>query len=99
MIEAIIYTLTDLDDINGVELYINGELLKYIPHTNKNLPTILTKDYGINKKYEISSNKDINKVKKDKEEISKDVDIIYQLTNHFICIVPLHLCIFYFFQR
>ena len=62
MIEAIIYTLTDLDDINGVELYINGELLKYIPHTNKNLPTILTKDYGINKKYEISSNKDINKV-------------------------------------
>ena len=44
------------------ELYINGELLKYIPHTNKNLPTILTKDYGINKKYEISSNKDINKV-------------------------------------
>ena len=62
MIEAITYTLTDLDDINGVELYINGELLKYIPHTNKNLPTILTKDYGINKKYEISSNKDINKV-------------------------------------
>ena len=60
MIEAITFTLTEIDDINGVEIYVEGELLKYI--TNNNFPTILTKDIGINKKYEITSNKDISKV-------------------------------------
>lgn len=61
MIESITYTLTDIDDINGVEIYVEGKLLKYIVN-NKNLPTILTKDIGINKKYEITSNKNISKI-------------------------------------
>lgn len=60
MVEALTFTLTDIDDINGVELYIENELLKYI--SNNKLPTILTKDIGINKKYELTSNKDISKI-------------------------------------
>ena len=44
--------------ILGIEIYVDGSLLKYVPHTNKQLPAILTKDFGINKTYEISSNKD-----------------------------------------
>jgi len=60
MIEALTFTLTEIDDINGVELYVEKELLKYI--SNNKLPTILTKDIGINKKYELTSNKDISKV-------------------------------------
>ena len=60
MVEALTFTLTEIDDINGIELYIEQELLKYI--SNNKLPTILTKDIGINKKYELTNNKDINKV-------------------------------------
>ncbi len=61
MIEAIVYTITD-EEILGIEIYVDGSLLKYVPHTNKQLPAILTKDFGINKTYEISSNKDIVKL-------------------------------------
>ena len=61
MVEAITYTLTEIDDINGVEIYVEGELLKYVSNM-KNIPTILTKDIGINKKYEITSNNNISKI-------------------------------------
>lgn len=61
MVEAITYTLTEIDDINGVEIYVEGELLKYVSNL-KNIPTILTKDIGINKKYEITSNNNISKI-------------------------------------
>lgn len=60
IVEAITYTLTDVNDINGVEIYVEGELLKYV--SNMNIPTILTKNIGINKKYEITSNNNINKI-------------------------------------
>lgn len=62
MIEAIIYSLSEFDNLIGIELTVENELLKYVPNTNKELPTILTKDFGINKIYNITSNKDINKV-------------------------------------
>lgn len=61
MIEAIIYTITD-ENILGIEIYVDGKLLKYVPHTKKELPVILTKDFGINKKYEINSTNDIVKI-------------------------------------
>lgn len=61
MIEAIIYTIAD-ENILGVEIYVDGQLLKYVPHTKKALPTILTKDFGINKTYEVVGTKDINKI-------------------------------------
>lgn len=62
MLEAIIYTLTEFDDVLGIEIYVENQLLEYIPNTNKKTPTILTKDFGINKVYDINNNKDINKV-------------------------------------
>ncbi len=62
MIEAIIYSLSDFDNLMGIEIYVDKTLLKYVPNTNKKLPTMLTKDFGINKVYNITSNKDINKV-------------------------------------
>ena len=61
MIEAIVYTITD-DSILGIEIYAGGNMLKYVPHTTKELPTILTKNIGINKSYEIDRNSDIKKV-------------------------------------
>lgn len=61
MIEAIVYTVTD-DNILGIEIYVNGQMLKYVPNTKKVLPTILTKDIGINKSYDINASNDISKV-------------------------------------
>ncbi len=61
MIESIVYTITD-DSILGIEIYAGGNMLKYVPNTTKELPTILTKDIGINKSYEIDRNSDIKKV-------------------------------------
>ena len=61
MIEAIVYTITD-ENILGIEIYVDGKLLKYVPHTKKELPVVLTKDFGINKKYEINNTNDIVKV-------------------------------------
>lgn len=61
MIEAIVYTITE-EDVLGIEIYVENSLLQYVPHTKKKLPAILTRDFGINKTYEISSNKDIVKV-------------------------------------
>ena len=47
MLEAIIYTLSELQDIDGIEIYVLDKLLDYIPNTKKKLPTILTKEIGI----------------------------------------------------
>ena len=61
MVEAITYTLTDIKGINGVELYVDNKIVKYIPNTTTSLPTILTKDIGINKVYEINDTANIKK--------------------------------------
>lgn len=61
MIEAIVYTITN-ENILGVEIYVNGSMLKYVPHTKKELPAVLTKDIGINKTYEIFKSNDISKI-------------------------------------
>lgn len=62
MIESIIYTIFENTDSLGVEISVEGVLLKYLPKTMDSLPTILTKSYGINKSYDIDSYDDINKV-------------------------------------
>ncbi len=61
LIEAIVYTLTS-NNINGVEIYVENALLKFIPNTSIKLPTVLTKELGINKVYDISDSSNINKV-------------------------------------
>lgn len=62
VIEAIIYTLTSIDNVDKVIIYVEGKILTKLPKTKINLPSILDRNYGINKKYNLSSYKDINKV-------------------------------------
>ncbi len=62
VIEAIIYTLTSIDNVDKVIIYVDGKILTKLPKTKINLPSILDRNYGINKKYNLSSYKDINKV-------------------------------------
>lgn len=59
MIESIIYTLTSIEGINKVIIKVDGELLERLPYSKKILPTVLDKEYGINKTYELVSLNDI----------------------------------------
>ena len=59
LIEALTYTLTSIVGIDKIEIYINGAKLTKLPNSKKALPEYLDKEYGINKKYELTSLNDI----------------------------------------
>jgi len=61
MLEAIVYSLTSVDEVKGILIYVEGELLTVLPKSKTNLPTILTRDIGINKVYDITDTKNITK--------------------------------------
>lgn len=60
LIEAVTYTLTSINGIDKIDLYVDGKKLEYLPNSKKKLPTLLDKEYGINKQYELSSLTDID---------------------------------------
>ena len=55
MIEAIIFTLTENNDYRNIVISVEGSILDKLPNSKKTLPTPLTRKYGINKKYDITS--------------------------------------------
>ena len=61
IIEAIVYTLTSIKDVEYVIIYMEGEILTTLPKSKKTLPSTLTRDFGINKEYNLNSTKNINK--------------------------------------
>ena len=61
IIEDIVYTLTSIKDIKYVIIYTNGEILTKLPKNNITIPATLDRNFGINKEYNITSNKDIKK--------------------------------------
>lgn len=62
MLEAIIYSLTEIKDIKGIIIFVEGESLNTLPNSKKTLPNILDRSYGINKVYDINSLKEIDKI-------------------------------------
>ena len=62
MIEAIVYTLTSIDDVNKVIIYVDGEILTKLPKTKANLPSTLDRSFGINKEYDFTKTTSINEV-------------------------------------
>ncbi len=70
MIEAITYTLTSIEEVKGVIIFVNGEVLTRLPQSKVTLPSVLSRDFGINKTYDIHSSSDINSV------------VIYYLNKH-----------------
>lgn len=60
-LEALIYTLTSLDNINSITLLVEGNILTRLPNSKEILPNPLDRTYGINKKYDINSIKDTTK--------------------------------------
>lgn len=61
IIEALTYTLTEIDDIKGIMIFIEGELLTQLPQTKITLPSTLDRSYGINKEYNITNKNNITK--------------------------------------
>lgn len=62
MIEAIVYTITTLEEVDKVIIYVEGDILTKLPQTGINLPSTLDRSFGINKTNKLTSTKDINQV-------------------------------------
>ncbi len=61
MIEAIVYTLTEIEGVEEIMLFVEGNKLETLPETNIKLPNTLNRTYGINKIYDITNLKDLTK--------------------------------------
>ncbi|MCI8466628.1 MAG: GerMN domain-containing protein [Bacilli bacterium] len=75
VIESLIYSLTEIKDVQGLLIYVNGELMTKLPNTNIKLPTTLTRDYGINKIYDLTKIQNVTKTTT--YYVSKYQDFLY----------------------
>lgn len=62
MIEAIIYTVTSIEEVDKLIIYVNGNILSKLPQTKINLPSTLDRNFGINKVYDFTKTNEINQV-------------------------------------
>jgi len=58
LIEAISFTILDLDGVNGLSIYVDGT---NICELDEKIPSVITKDFGINKKYHFKKTDNIVK--------------------------------------
>lgn len=61
LIESLIYTLTEIKEIEKIMIFVEGTKLETLPKSNIKLPNTLDRNYGINKVYDITSLKDLTK--------------------------------------
>ena len=61
MLEAIIYSLTEINSVKKIKILVEGQSLTNLPNSNKKIPELLDKNYGINKIYNLDSIKDTSK--------------------------------------
>ena len=62
MIEALVYTLTSIDKVDKIIIYVEGDILTKLPKTKIILPSTLDKTFGINKNFNLTSTKNITDV-------------------------------------
>lgn len=62
MLTAIVYSIMDCGDYEGVSILVEGENLEEYPNSKEKIPPILDKSIGINTVYDITSRDNINKV-------------------------------------
>ncbi|MBQ6686970.1 MAG: GerMN domain-containing protein [Bacilli bacterium] len=62
MLEAIIYSLTEIEEIESIMIFIDGEKLTKLPNNNNLLPNVLDRSFGINKIYDLTSFKNVNSI-------------------------------------
>lgn len=60
IVESISFSILELEGVNGVVIYVEGDnISRLFP---KNIPDIITKEYGINKRIELKNFIDISKI-------------------------------------
>ena len=62
LIESIVYSITELDNINKVNITVDGNPLETYPNTSNKMTLPLTRDIGINKEYTYNSLNNLTKV-------------------------------------
>ena len=62
IIEAIVYTLTSINEVKNIIIYIENQILDYLPKSKKYIPTNLTRKFGINKIYDITNIHNLDEV-------------------------------------
>ena len=55
MIESIVYSITSLDNIKYVSIYVEGNILDMLPNSKIKLNTVLDRSIGINKEFNIDN--------------------------------------------
>ncbi len=55
MLSAIIYSLTDIDGIEKLTIFVEDAILLELPHSKMKLPTTLDRSFGINKIYDLTN--------------------------------------------
>ncbi len=61
LIEALVYTLTEINEVKEIMIFIENTKLDKLPQSKINLPLTLTRDFGINKIYDLTNLKDTSK--------------------------------------
>ena len=62
MISSIVYSIMELDNIEGVKISVEGKSLDKYPNSGGKLPSVLDKNIGINERVNITSRENIQKV-------------------------------------
>lgn len=62
MVVAIVYSIIDLGNYDGVSIVVDGKVLDKYPNSLEEIPSIINKSIGINKSFDITSYNNINKV-------------------------------------
>ena len=62
MVSSIVYSILELDKVEGVSILVEDEVLNKYPVSGEKLDPILNKSIGINKVYDITSRNNINEV-------------------------------------
>lgn len=60
IIEMLVYSFTNLDNIEKVMFFVEGKILDRIPNINKRINNVLDRDFGVNKVIEINTFNEVN---------------------------------------
>lgn len=55
LIESLIYSLTEFESVDSIMIFVEGNILTKLPNSNKNIPILLNRDFGINKIYDLTT--------------------------------------------
>lgn len=62
VIEAVVFTATSVKEVKKVIIYVEGDILTYLPKSKTTIPGTLDRSFGINKTFDLSNTENIQGV-------------------------------------